>query len=75
LPDTDLESARQLLIRLQRSLTTRFFTYNNERTFITFSAGIALHRAGESEESLIERADQAMLRAKRSGKNRVELAS
>ncbi len=74
LPDTDLENARQLLVRLQRSLTTRFFTFNNERTFITFSAGIALHAAGESEESLIERADQAMLRAKRSGKNRVELA-
>jgi diguanylate cyclase (GGDEF)-like protein len=38
----------------------------------TFSAGIAGYRAGESAEALINRADQALYRAKRLGRNRTE---
>lgn len=75
LPDTELTAAGQLVTRLQRMLTTRFFMVNDQRTFITFSAGVAQKLPGESAQSLIERADQAMLLAKRSGKNRVELAA
>jgi diguanylate cyclase len=38
---------------------------------ITFSAGVALRRPGESRTEIIERADKAMYQAKRAGKNRV----
>ncbi|MBI5330008.1 MAG: GGDEF domain-containing protein [Betaproteobacteria bacterium] len=72
LPNTDLEEAVKVLLRVQRELTKQFFLHNNERVLITFSAGVAEHLPGESEAALIERTDAAMYRAKRAGRNRVE---
>jgi diguanylate cyclase len=39
----------------------------------TFSTGIALYSLGESHTDLIDRADRALYRAKRLGRNRIEL--
>jgi len=41
---------------------------------ITLSAGVAMHKAGETVSSLLERADAALYRAKGGGRNRVETA-
>ena len=71
LPETTPEEAIDVMVRLQRNLTKAFFLHNNERVLITFSAGVAQRRAGESESSVIDRADKALYSAKRSGKNRV----
>jgi diguanylate cyclase len=38
---------------------------------ITFSAGVAQYQLEESQESIIKRADEAMYRAKKSGKNQI----
>ncbi|MES2355470.1 MAG: GGDEF domain-containing protein [Pseudomonadota bacterium] len=71
LPDTPLSAAIEVVTRLQRELTKQIFMYNNERILITFSAGVALHRDKEEQAVLIQRADQALYKAKASGKNRV----
>jgi diguanylate cyclase len=71
LPDTSLEEASQTVTRVQRELTKQIFMHNNEKVLITFSAGVALRKVGEDQESLIKRADEAAYQAKRSGKNRV----
>jgi diguanylate cyclase (GGDEF)-like protein len=39
--------------------------------YVTASFGVAEHRAGESIMALLDRADEALLRAKHSGRNRV----
>lgn len=72
LPDTKMEEAKLVMERLQRELTKRFFMHNNERLLITFSAGLTLFLADDTESSAIARADDAMYRAKKAGKNRVE---
>ncbi len=74
LPDTGVEEAERVMVRVQRELTKRFFMHNHERVLITFSAGVALRRPGEAQESVIERADRAMYEAKQAGKNRVRRA-
>jgi diguanylate cyclase len=74
LPDTAMQTAMEILERLQRELTKKFFLHNNERKLITFSAGVALRTAGEDQEDLIGRADKAMYHAKKTGKNRVIVA-
>ncbi len=74
LPDTDVAAAVAVMTRVQRTLTRRFFLYQNEKILITFSAGVALMQAGESRDAVIARADGAMYQAKQSGKNRVCVA-
>jgi diguanylate cyclase len=70
LPDTPIEEARQVLNRLQRALTGGLFMHENKQVFVTFSAGVTIYRDGEALELALERADQALYVAKRSGKNR-----
>jgi diguanylate cyclase len=74
LPETTMDNAERVMIRVQRELTKRFFMHNNERILITFSAGIAERRQDETQEQVIGRADAAMYAAKRAGKNRVQRA-
>lgn len=69
--DTSLEEAMLTITRLQRELTKNLFLHDNKRQLITFSAGVALHSVGEDPELTINRADSAMYKAKRAGKNRV----
>jgi diguanylate cyclase len=70
LPDTPLPEAQQILTRLQRSLTGGLFMHEEQQVFVTFSAGVSAYRAGERIEDTLERADQALYEAKRTGKNR-----
>lgn len=71
MPDTARDEAHQVMVRLQRELTRRFFLANNEKILITFSAGVVALAPDETSEAAIERADHAMYLAKRAGKNRV----
>ena len=71
LPDTSAEEAVSVVARLQKELTKRIFMYNNQKLFITFSAGVATRADGEDMADTLKRADSAMYAAKKSGKNRV----
>jgi diguanylate cyclase len=71
LPDTNIDAAVETISRLQRALTKQFFLGNSERLLITFSAGVALFRETEEQVEVLNRADQAMYLAKKTGKNRV----
>lgn len=71
LPDTPVEDAQKAVVRLQRELTKRFFLHNNEKQLITFSAGVTALQEGDTQTSVIKRADEAMYTAKKTGKNRV----
>lgn len=71
MPETGLDEAAQAMTRVQRELTRHFFTANDQRLFITFSAGVAMRAPREPQEVLLKRADKAMYEAKQTGKNRV----
>jgi len=70
LPDTVADEAQVVLTRLQRTLSAEFFTHEEKKVFITFSAGVTAYRPGERVEVALERADVALYEAKRTGKNR-----
>lgn len=74
LPDTAMAQGIEVLTRLQRELTARFFLQNNEKILITFSAGVAQMGPSETSTEALRRADQGMYLAKRTGKNRVVAA-
>ncbi len=70
LPDTPADEGQQALTRLQRTLSAEFFTHDEKKVFITFSAGVTQYRPGEAIEAALDRADVALYEAKRTGKNR-----
>ncbi|HEY0855883.1 MAG TPA: diguanylate cyclase [Albitalea sp.] len=70
LPDTPVEEGQLILTRLQRSLSGGLFMHEQRQVFVTFSAGVTAYKLGERIEDALERADQALYEAKRTGKNR-----
>ena len=70
LPDIGAAEAQQVLTRLQRQLTASLFMHDNKEVFVTFSAGVTALRDSEPLELALERADEALYEAKRTGKNR-----
>jgi diguanylate cyclase len=74
LPGTPVDEAQQVLTRLQRSLSGSLFMHDAQPVFVTFSAGVTAYRQGERIEEALERADEALYEAKRSGKNRTCIA-
>ena len=71
LPETPKEEALIALTRLQRELTKKFFLSGNEKVLITFSAGVTQMLPNDNQATVIKRADEAMYKAKQTGKNRV----
>ena len=74
LPETPLDEGQQILTRLQRSLSGGLFMHESKKVLVTFSAGVTRYRDGERIEDALERADQALYEAKRTGKNRTCIA-
>ena len=74
LPATSLEAGRQLLERLRAAIAACPFHFKGEPLSITCSAGITAFEGNEAGEAVFERADQALYRAKRAGRDRLEVA-
>jgi diguanylate cyclase (GGDEF)-like protein len=73
LPAIPLPEAMAALERVRHDIASLRFPERPGLT-VTFSAGLAMAKPGESLERLIERADMALYEAKRQGRNRCVLA-
>jgi diguanylate cyclase (GGDEF)-like protein len=71
LPDTSAAQAHLLAQRLLDRVQERPVQCGQERLISGLSIGVAQYRNGESMESLIHRADQAMYVAKQGGRSRI----
>jgi diguanylate cyclase (GGDEF)-like protein len=67
--DSNLQAAHEIGERIRLAL------HQNRKGAISLSMGIASFRRGDSVERLFKRADDAMYRAKKKGRNRIELES
>lgn len=75
LPHTGLDDAVRCVERLRGSMHGAGFETAAGPVTLTFSAGVAQYRDGETVAQLMDRADAAMYRAKREGRDRVGVAS
>ena len=73
MPETDVATAAQVMERVRASIGTLAVRVNNDLLSVTVSVGVAALHTDESYSSTINRADVALLSAKRSGRNRVEV--
>ncbi len=74
LPNTERNGALRALNKVKKRAGEACYQFNGAvRQLPTFSAGLALYQPGETPSALIERADNALYRAKRIGRNRIEL--
>ncbi len=71
LPDTPIETAREIVDDLREQFAAIRFQAGEHDFSSTFSAGVASYPGCERSELLRECADQALYRAKQSGRNRV----
>lgn len=69
LPQTSLEDAMGVAEKLRKKIETFHFLHVGHKTS---SFGVASYVKGEREVQLIERADTALYKAKKNGRNRVE---
>lgn len=74
LPGAGLEQAYKVIDRIRNDFLALPHTHPQGSLYASFSAGIAEFSSGDSAESLTEAADNALLQAKRNGRNRVEKA-
>jgi two-component system cell cycle response regulator len=77
MPSTRIENARDVAERMRQHIELTPFKVSHEVGQInkTISIGMStLNHLGDSSESLLKRADEALYRAKHNGRNRVELA-
>ena len=70
LPDTGIDGALRAAERL-REVQQQRLEHHGTVPHVTLSAGVAEYVSGESIESLLRRADQALYDAKSAGRNRV----
>ena len=73
LPHTPLEHGELALRRIHDALASTDFTDVGSDLRVSFSGGLVLLHADEAIAAAVERADQAMYRAKTAGRNRVEI--
>ncbi|GGC93450.1 GGDEF domain-containing protein [Halopseudomonas salina] len=69
MPGTSIEHAAVVLEELRAGIEESPFHFKKERVTITISIGYTDFRQSDSLEEIFERADQAMYRAKDSGRN------
>jgi len=74
LPDAPFVEAQATATRLLHRVSQRPLLHEGQRICMTFSAGVACWRPGESQDELVDRTDRAMYQAKSAGKNRVVAA-
>jgi diguanylate cyclase len=74
MPDTVLTEALDIIDHIRKIMeSTRLTRKDNTETIgkVTVSSGIAILRVGDTMESIIDRADAALYRAKETGRNKI----
>jgi len=74
LPNTSLEGATAALNKVKNRAQAISCSFDGKNMQVpTFSAGLTLYTPGDLHTTLVDRADRALYRAKRLGRNRVEV--
>lgn len=74
MPESDIDTAERVMQRLGASIASLVIRVNDEQLNVTVSMGVAQLQGDETYSSTVNRADAALMRAKRAGRDRCERA-
>ncbi|MBW4935481.1 GGDEF domain-containing protein [Marinobacter sp. F4206] len=74
-PETAPDAAKVAMDQLRQHVGNLPFHFSGEPVTVTFSAGLASFGAGDSEETVFDRADRALYLAKDAGRDRVHISA
>lgn len=72
LPDTEIVEGSRLAERLRQAIEEHPLESNRNTLRLTASIGVTSYRPGDNADTMFQRADQMLYRAKENGRNRVE---
>ena len=73
LPETKIEEGVKVAERIRKAVSSVNFVTRSGKFTVTISIGATEVKEGDTEDSIVERADKALYRAKNKGRNRVEV--
>lgn len=73
MPETGLRDAMTVAEKFRQLIDATGFHHGGEKVDVTISCGVAEFHSGDTTESVFERVDQALYRAKEKGRNRCEV--
>lgn len=73
LPNTSLDQAVEISERVKQAITSNEIIIGENSISLTITMGVSEYRDGESIDSCITRADEALYRGKKNGKDRIEI--
>jgi len=71
LPNTDREKAAPIIEKIRKSVSNSGFRFKEEKVIINISAGLTQVNDSDTVESLYERADEGLYKAKETGRNKL----
>ena len=71
LPETDMHGAGEVAERVRLTLEKTAIILNGKELYITASIGVSEYKVNDTVDTLLQRADHTMYRAKKSGRNKV----
>lgn len=74
IPNADIKAARRFGEEIRRSVETHPYVKDGLALKTTICIGISVLKAGDTLETLLKRADKALYRSKREGRNRVSVS-
>jgi len=72
-PETEIEGAKILSEKIRKSVESEIFIFNGKELSLTLTLGVCMFESGMELSECLKRADEALYRGKKSGKNRVEI--
>jgi len=71
MPHADLKAALVVAEKVRRNIESLQFQINEKKFSVTISMGLAQLDSSDDTNGLIEKADKAMYKSKKSGKNKI----
>ena len=69
----DLKEAKKIIERIVEKISHTVLKYNEHLIKISVSVGVTKHKKGDTVDTLLQRADEALYEAKKAGKNRYKI--